>query len=683
MQLTALIIDDDRFMREVLTDLLGSAGFRILVARDGEEGWQQAEAHQPDIILLDLVMPRMDGVAACRKIRSLPALKHTPVIMMTCRSDMEGMVNPFQLGADDYISKPFDDFELIARVRGNLAKKRSALSLARKAQNFQTLLDISNSVTSTLDTVEILRQIVGKIAQLLDDVYRCSIALVQEDERWGYVMASSDDPELGGLRIFLDKYPEIRQVLQTGEPILIDDVTKDPLLADVLPVLDGQKFNTILVLPVVYRQRVIGAMVVRAIRSNAGISPKEIEFCKLIANISANAIKNAHHFELLREESERLQLAKNSLEQDLCTKTVYEQLFDNASDALIAFDGRGRAVFANRRALEISGYSATELKTVSLASLLDLRSIRLILQRRRDVMAGTPVPSSCDLAIRTRSGERRLLSVSFNSRPACGDLQVVAIRDVTEKRQVEMELELTRSNLETANQQLLQVDQIRGEFLNTAAHELRIPVTIVSGYCSLLKDMGTENFSEQQREFLDQAVEGSDRLVDLINNILDLSRFDAGKMILDVEEKDIVATIHEVLPGFVPLAEKNGILLNLGVPETCRALFDPEAIHRVLVNLVGNALKFTPRGGTVTIETEEAEQEVRICVADTGKGIPEERIADLFKEFTQLGKEDSRRGTGLGLSICKKIIESHQGRIWAESRFGQGSRFIFTLPKSA
>jgi PAS domain S-box-containing protein len=683
MQSTALIIDDDRFMRDVLTDLLGGDGFRILVAGDGEEGWQQAEANFPDIILLDLVMPKMDGVAACRKIRSIPRLKHTPIILMTCRTEMEGMVNPFQLGADDYISKPFDDFELIARVRGNLAKKRTVASLARSADNFKILLDVSTSVTSTLDTVEILRQIVGKMPYLLGDVDRCSVALVQEDERRGYVMASSDDPNLGGLRIFLDKYPEIRQVLRTGEPVLIDDVTRGPFLATGHPLLDGQKFNTNLVLPVVYRQRIIGAMVVQAIRPRAGISPKEIELCQLVANISANAIKNAQHFELLHEEAERLQSAKERLEADLCTKAVYEQLFDNASDALIAFDTRGRAVFANHRALDISGYSAAELKSVSLVSLLELKSIRLILKRRRDAMAGISVPPSCDLAIRTRSGERRLLSVSFNSRIACGDLQVVAIRDVTEKRQVEMELELTRSNLEAANQRLRQVDQIRGEFLNTAAHELRIPVTIVSGYCSLLKDMGTENFSEQQREFLDQAVEGSDRLVDLINNILDLSRFDAGRMLLEVEEKDIVATIHEVLPGFVPLAEKNGLLLNVGGPEACRALFDPEAIHRVLINLVGNALKFTPRGGTVTIEAEDAEEEVRICVADTGKGIPEERIPDLFKEFTQLGKEDSRRGTGLGLSICKKIIESHQGRIWAESQLGQGSRFIFTLPKSA
>jgi signal transduction histidine kinase len=194
--------------------------------------------------------------------------------------------------------------------------------------------------------------------------------------------------------------------------------------------------------------------------------------------------------------------------------------------------------------------------------------------------------------------------------------------------------------------------------------------------------MGTENLTPQQREFLEAAVESSDRLIDLINNVLDLSRLEAGKMFMDFNERDLCAVVGNIQRDFRPLAAKQGLDLEIECPAgACLALFDDEKIERVLVNLVVNAIKFTPAGGRVRIALSEAAGEVVVAVTDTGRGIPEERIPELFDEFTQLGREDSSRGSGLGLSICKRIIECHQGRIWVESSPGRGSRFAFTLPK--
>lgn len=676
MQMTALVIDDDLFVRQVLTDLLNGAGFGVVEARDGEEGCRLALERLPDVILLDLVMPVMNGLDACRHLRTVSQFKHTPIIMLTARADMEGTVNPFQVGADDYLSKPFDGEELIARIHGNLIKKRALEALDHKKRDYEVLLEITESISSSLDTTEILRQIVNRIAQLLDDVVRCSIALVQQDERYGYVLASSDDPDLSGLRLDLSKYPEILKVMQTGTAIRIDDVTRDPLFDDVRSHLNGQNFNAILVLPVIFKKSVIGAMVVRATRSRKGISQEEMEFCQLVANISANALKNARNFETVRQESELLKSAKGCLEDELKVKAVYEQVFENASEGLAAFNERGEVVFANPKALDLVGYPKQELYGVSFASILDIRSVRRVLRRRR---GGESVPF--DVNVRTHEGQSRLLSVSLNDSPICEGLYVAAFHDETERRSMERELTETKAVLEKANDRLRQMDRIRAEFLNTATHELRIPVTIVNGYCTLLRDMGIENLTGQQKEFLHEAIQSSERLVDLINNMLDLSRLEAGKMIMHIEVRDISAVLDEVSRGLRHMAADSGLEISVDARSSCLAVFDDEKIHQVLVNLVGNAIKFTPSGGRIRIALQERDENILVSVEDTGKGIPENRISELFEEFAQLGREDSRKGTGLGLAICKKIVESHQGSIWAESAPGKGSRFSFTLPK--
>lgn len=679
---TILVIDDDLFMRQLLEDVLGGAGFRVLQACDGVEGWQRAVDTRPDAILLDLVMPRMDGVAACRQLRSLPEFRHTPIIMMTSRTDFAGSVNPFEVGADDYLAKPFYANEVVARIHGNLAKKRALAALDRKANDYQALLTISESVTASLDVVQILRQVAGKIIEFLEDVLSCSVALVQEDSRSGYIMASSDDPNLSGLRIFLEKYPEVREVLATARPLFMDSRVQERIVVDVLAQAGGERFNTTLAVPLLIQRRVIGVMVVRLARTLPGIAPAEVEFCQLVANLAAPALRHAQQFDVVREKSQQLQNATERLRADLAVKQAYEQAFRNASDGLAAFDRRGRIVLYNRKAYELTGYSLDEIRARGIITLLGKKSLRQVLryfEGHREFGSGT---GRVDVSILHRDGLRRLLSVSLSEGQSPGDLLVVSFRDVTEKRIMEKELVETRRNLELANERLQRLDQRRAEFFNTASHELRTPVTIMSGYCSLLLEEHRDNLSPDQLEYLTAVVEGSERLVTLVNNLLDIARFEAGRLPMEFGSGNLAALVRDLGRDFRTLAGRHGIEVRFEIPERCQAVFDVEQIQRVLVNLVGNAVKFTPPGGRITLRVSENDQSAQVLVADTGKGIPAERIADLFTEFTQVGREDSRKGAGLGLSICRRIIEAHQGRIWAESQIGQGSRFLFTLPKT-
>jgi len=681
MQSRVLVVDDDKFIRRFLEELLTEAGFGVIQAENGSEGVRLAVETDPEVILLDLVMPGMDGLEVVRRLRSLSRFKFVPIIVLTARGDREKTVNPFLVGADDYLSKPIDRDELIARIRGNLLKKQAMEVLDRKSRDYRALFEITESVNSSLETIEILRQIVNRIARDLDDVDRCSISVVQEDERYGYVLASSDDPKVYGRRFDLGKYPEIREVMKTRKAIRIDDVARDPLLAEVRPKLSGKDFNSILVVPVISRQQVIGAMVVRTSRCSAGITREEEEICQLVANVSASALKNARCFDRVREESAILKNAKGYLEKELRVTAIYEKLFQNALEGLAAINSRGEVVFANRMALEMVGYSRAELCRTSFVSLLDLHSLRQVIRHRQRTDHDRAKAVPFDVRIRRRNGEKLRISVFFNSLPIDGDLHVVAFRDVTERRAMEGELKETRDTLRQANECLRQMDRARADFLNTATHELRIPVTIVNGYCNLLKEMGTENLTPQQGEFLDEAIKSSDRLVDLINDMLDLSRLEAGKMAMEIDQRNLCDLLEAVRHEMAPLVNQSRLEMEVAVEPVCQALFDEEKIRRVLTNLIGNAVKFTPAGGTIRMRLEDGRDQVRVCIEDTGKGIPPERLPELFNEFTQLGKDDNARGSGLGLSICKKIIESHQGRIWAESRLGEGSCFSFTLPK--
>lgn len=681
MQPTVLVVDDDRVSRQALTDLLNGAGFRTAQASGGAAGCRIACDILPDVVLVELVMPDFDGLEVCRRLRAQASLTQTPILLMTSLQDDATSLNPFRVGADDYIVRPVDHHDLIARIKANLLKKQFSKSKEYKARHYDALLEISESVTASTDFNAALKEIVRKISSHLNGVDRCSIALIREHEDCGYVMATSADIQRPTFRIELRNYPEIRQVMATGRPLLIEDVAHSPLLADILPALDGHNINAILVFPVIHDQRVIGAMIVRIAHPDGVVAREDVAFCRLVSNIVVTALKSTGFFELIWEEAESLRHAKLRLEQSLKIKEVYEHLFENASEGLIAFARSGQVVYANRRMLEMVGQARADLTGASLATLFGENVETMLLAHfDEEETTGVFIPR-LDIPFTMPSGQTRIFSISTGGKPDSDAPRVAAFRDVTDKRKMEKDLLRTKAALEEANANLIQADKIRADFLNTAVHELRTPLTIVSGYCSLLAETDQSRLTEDQRNYIEETAAATDRMSDLINNLLDLSRLQSGKIALDVQPRDLVVTVKEFLRDFESLLQSNQLRLQARLPQTCMALFDDDRIYRVLVNLFGNAVKFTPLGGEIRIALTERGNFIHFSIEDTGKGIPPESLPHIFKEFYQVGRRDSRTGSGLGLYICRKIIESHQGEIWVESRVGLGSLFTFSLPK--
>jgi two-component system sensor histidine kinase GlrK len=230
---------------------------------------------------------------------------------------------------------------------------------------------------------------------------------------------------------------------------------------------------------------------------------------------------------------------------------------------------------------------------------------------------------------------------------------------------------------------LKEMEKMKSDFFSLMAHELRTPLaSIKEGTNLLLKGVGEED-KEKRRTLLTVIAEESNRLIDLVNSLLDLSKMEAGMMAFNFEKSDIQPLINKAVSGMEPLAMAKNVSIKVEIPQDLPYVkMDGERILRALRNLIGNAVKFTPGGGHVTISAQPLEKGVSVSVADTGPGIPKEDLNAIFDKFRQaaLTSYSKIKGTGLGLAIVKHIINAHGGKVWVESKLGHGCTFIFLLP---
>lgn len=230
---------------------------------------------------------------------------------------------------------------------------------------------------------------------------------------------------------------------------------------------------------------------------------------------------------------------------------------------------------------------------------------------------------------------------------------------------------------------LRQVDALKDQFLSILSHELRTPVNAIMGFGSILADEVVAPLSDVQREYLAKMLRGADLLLNLINDLLDMSRIQAGKFALEPRPMAFPPVAADVAAHLAALAELRGHVLEVEVPHDLPPLVaDEQRVTQILTNLATNAIKFTPEGGRIRIRACSDGDQLRCEVSDDGVGIATEHLPKLFQPFTQIDMSSTRRvgGTGLGLSIAKALVEAHGGRIGVDSAPGEGSTFWFTLP---
>jgi signal transduction histidine kinase len=236
--------------------------------------------------------------------------------------------------------------------------------------------------------------------------------------------------------------------------------------------------------------------------------------------------------------------------------------------------------------------------------------------------------------------------------------------------------------IEDKSRQLEIASQHKSEFLANMSHELRTPLNAIIGFSEVLSEKMFGELNEKQEEYSKDIHASGQHLLSLINDILDLSKIEAGRMELELSDFHLPTALDSALTLVRERAGRRGIALQMNVDSRLGQIqADERKIRQVVLNLLSNAIKFTPEGGRIEVGAVTKDGLVEVSVSDTGVGIAPEDQEAIFEEFRQVGTADKKaEGTGLGLTLCRKFVELHDGRIWVKSHVGAGSTFTFTLP---
>jgi PAS domain S-box-containing protein len=362
----------------------------------------------------------------------------------------------------------------------------------------------------------------------------------------------------------------------------------------------------------------------------------------------------------------KAQLAKELLRT---SELRYRRLFEAAQDGILILDLETSEVTdANPFLVDMLGYSREEIMGKKLWELGFFRDAELTKAAFRELQANGYVRYE-DLPLRTKDGCE--IAVEFVSNVySVGNVRVVQcnIRDITDRKRAE---EARRD-----------ADLMRSEFVSNISHELRTPLHAVVLSTSLMLD-GEVPDPGVQKEFLTTIAEQAAHITGLIDNLIDVSRMESGQFEIRKEAIEVGDIIRGAIRDIQTLASSDSLAIVANIPDALpRVEADGNLVRQVLTNLLSNALKFSDKGGQITVQAEAGPSDITIRVSDRGAGIPEDKIPHLFAKFYQVNGSSTRAvgGSGLGLFISKQIVEGHGGRIWAESEVGKGSDFCFTLP---
>jgi signal transduction histidine kinase len=274
------------------------------------------------------------------------------------------------------------------------------------------------------------------------------------------------------------------------------------------------------------------------------------------------------------------------------------------------------------------------------------------------------------------------LAVTHREPGAFNDEEISLLQTFADQAVIAIKNVRLFKELEAANRELAAASQHKSEFLANMSQELRTPLNAIIGFSEVLSEKMFGELNEKQEEYSKDIHASGQHLLSLINDILDLSKIEAGKMDLELSDFDMPMTIDNALMLVRERAARRSIALDTAVDERVGQVHaDERKIRQVLLNLLSNAIKFTPEGGRIDVGAKLVNGLIEVSVTDTGVGIAPEDQEAVFEEFKQVGTADKKvEGTGLGLALSRKFIKLHGGKIWVTSHIGQGSTFTFTVP---
>jgi NtrC-family two-component system sensor histidine kinase KinB len=520
----------------------------------------------------------------------------------------------------------------------------SASRVNNEVRELEFLHETSQVLTATLDLDGILRSLMDQVVRFFG-VEAASVALLEEegDSVCFRVAVGKAADQVVGMRLAVGQ-GIAGWVVQAGETAIVPSAHADSRFSSHCDERTGFETTTVMAVPIKHAGKTIG--VIEALNPAGGSFDANAErLMRAVADSAAAAIRNAGIYDRARRAELR-----------------YQSLFDESSDPIIVTDLQGAILDCNPRAVDMLGCSRGDLVAADGHGPLGI-SVQEFETSLHRILAGERV--KLDLTTQVADGEKQYLEthaarIDYGGRQA---IQWVG-HDVSER---------------------IALVHMREELTHMIIHDLRNPLSsILSGLQLVTTALETGDDTLPVSEILQIASRSGQKLNHLIDSLLDLGQLESGETEFSQGPVDAESLAREALEGFAPLAIKKHQVFRTRIPTVLPPISaNRELISRVLVNLLDNAVRYTPEGGSILLAIEAEGQRVVFSVTDSGPGIPSSERDRVFERFVRLGNAKGVPGSGLGLAFCKLAVEAHGGSIWVESDVGRGSTFRFALPLAA
>jgi PAS domain S-box-containing protein len=520
----------------------------------------------------------------------------------------------------------------------------------------------------------------------------CSVVLLSRDgRRIEPVAAFHPNPEVLedakqrlGVPMELDAAGPWKTVLTERRPVVLA-IDPDHLPANMAPhqmrSIQRWRIREAVMIPMIAEDRVVGGLNLNRLEGSAPLSADDIKLLETLATRAARAIAIA---QLMRDQKltagQFETTAARRAEELGAANQFLDSMIENIPNMIFVKDAKElRFVRLNRAGEDLLGFTRDELIGKNDFDFFSPEQAEHFVSLDRETLRIGRLVDIPEEVIQTKNkGARILHTKKIPILDASGEPSFLLgiSEDITETRKAQEAVRTAQGEAERAN-------RAKSEFLASMSHELRTPLNAILGFSELLSDDSTDQFDKKtRRRFLDQIHSSGRHLLQLINDILDLSKVEAGQMELHLESVDLGSVIQDVRATIEPLALSKSIVLNTESKREISLIADSAKVKQMLLNLVSNAIKFTPNGGRIDIRIRRLDAWVEIAVSDSGIGIAKEDLERLFTEFQQLdaGPGRQQEGTGLGLALTRRFAELHGGQVIVESEVGKGSTFTLRLP---
>jgi signal transduction histidine kinase/DNA-binding response OmpR family regulator len=625
--LKILIADDQQDNIALLSRYLENEGYACMTARDGAMTVSKMRTEMPDLLLLDVNMPVKDGFEALQEIRTDPAIGHIPVIILTAaRLESADMQYALNMGADDYITKPFDRRELLARIRTRLRVKEAEDTIRRQNKELNLLPEIGRELSARLDLQELMDVVLHRTVETLGALLGHMVVITPKGRLTRTYHFSGSAP--AGAEAGLPPVDDlINKARETRQGFIVKNIHDDPRWQ----ARPDDPTRSIMVVPLLGRFDLLGLLILAHEQSDYFTLEHRL-LLQAIASQAAIAVENA-------------QLHENgSLEQQRMLA-----ILENAAGPILIFDAECRLMMASPMALGI--FPRDEVKV------------------GQPLLRGHGVDHMIDLFDQAQMAHATTTDTVIWPDRKEYKVLVAPIQDggfVVHLQDISTEKSKERS---------------KAEFITSTTHDLKNPLTLISLTSELIPKAGPLN--EKQFELIGRIASTVKNMDGLLQGFLELATLDEVNPISGKKAIDLNELVSDVTDQFQLLAQVRQQTLQLETAKSTPVIQgNPFQLRHALNNLVDNAIKYTPERGIIFISVEADKHQAVIRVKDNGCGIQAKDLPFIFDRFYRAATPENKQveGSGLGLAIVKPIVEMHGGTIDVKSEYGKGSCFSISFP---